>query len=118
MLRKNPKCRCEKRTSTKSKEVCRLYTRIQAAYLSVLEASEDVKTIQCNVPLAGVDAGAYTSDFLCEKTNGCYMVRECVEKKYLTKPQTVHLLDISRNYWAKREINDWGIVSLREENNV
>ena len=47
---------------------------------------------------------------MCEKLNDDLIVRECVQKKYLTKPLTVKLLDFSRNYWLKRGIKDWGIV--------
>ncbi len=36
------------------------------------------------------------------------MIRECVERKYITKPKTVKLLDVSLDYWRKRGIEDWG----------
>lgn len=38
------------------------------------------------------------------------MVMECVQRRYLQKPMTVKLLDISRDYWLKHNISDWGIV--------
>ena len=38
------------------------------------------------------------------------MVRECVFRKFLTKPMTVRLLDTSREYWLRHGISDWGIV--------
>ena len=38
------------------------------------------------------------------------MVMECVQRKYLQKPMTVKLLDISRDYWLKHGVSDWGIV--------
>ena len=52
----------------------------------------------------------YTSDFLCVKVDNTLMVRECVFRKHLTKPQTVKLLDISRDYWRIHGVTDWGLV--------
>ena len=52
----------------------------------------------------------YTSDFVCIKTNGDWMVRECVYRKFLMKPMTVKLLDISRDYWLRHGVTDWGVV--------
>lgn len=66
--------------------------------------------IRCNVLLDGIDAGEYTSDFVCVKTDNDLMVRECVYRKYLTKPMTVKLLDASREYWLRRGVTDWGLV--------
>lgn len=60
--------------------------------------------------LDGIDAGEYTSDFVCVKTDNDLMVRECVYRKYLTKPMTVKLLDASREYWLRRGVTDWGLV--------
>ena len=42
------------------------------------------------------------------------MVRECVERRFLKKPMTVKLLDTSREYWTRRGITDWGIVTDEE----
>ncbi|EKC45406.1 hypothetical protein LEA_20246, partial [human gut metagenome] len=36
--------------------------------------------------------------------------RECVYRKFLTKPMTVKLLDDSRNYWRNHGVEDWGLV--------
>ena len=41
------------------------------------------------------NVGEYTSDFVCTKTDGDLMVRECVFRKFLMKPLTVKLLDAS-----------------------
>ena len=49
------------------------------------------------------------------KTNGNLMVRECVFRKFLTKPLTLKLLDISKTYWLSRGVTDWGLVIDREE---
>lgn len=112
MRKKGFKGRCEKRKLGKSKEVCRTYDTIQYAYADILQARKDVAEIRCNVPLDGCD---YTTDFLCIKTNNDLMIRECVQRKYLTKPMTIKLLDLSREYWLKRGISDWGLVIDADE---
>lgn len=110
MRRKNYKGRCEKRTIEKCEGVCRTYDPIQTVYADILQKDQSVKEIKCNVLLDHLREGEYTSDFLCVKTNGDLMVRECVQRKHLTKPMTVKLLDISRAYWLRHGVTDWGIV--------
>lgn len=110
MRRKNYKGRCEKRMLSKSKEVCRLYDEIQIKYADRLQDNEEIEEIRCNVLLEGLEAGEYTSDFVCVKADGDLMVRECVYRKYLTKPMTVKLLDASCEYWLNHGVSDWGLV--------
>ena len=110
MRKKKFKGRCEKRVIAKCNEVCRTYDAIQYAYADVLQASEEVKEIRCNVPLAGRDISEYTSDFVCIKADNDLMVRECVFRKFLMKPLTVKLLDASREYWLRHGVTDWGLV--------
>lgn len=88
----------------------RAYSDIQAAYAERLEKDDGVKEFQCNVLLDGLEEGEYTSDFLCVKADGDFMVRECVERKFLMKPRTVKLLDASRDYWLRHGVKDWGLV--------
>lgn len=114
MHKKNFKGRCEKRTISKCKDVCRTFDPIQYAYANVLQASEEIEEIRCNVPMDGLSIGEYTSDFVCTKTNGDLLIRECVNRKFLTKPLTVKLLDASRLYWLRRGVADWGVV-INEE---
>ena len=111
MRKKNFKGRCEKRTISKCEEVCRTFDSIQYAYADVLQASEEIKEIRCNVSLDGEE---YTSDFVCVKSNGDLLVRECVDRRFLTKPLTVKLLDVSRLYWLRRGVTDWGLVVNEE----
>lgn len=113
--RKNYKGRCEKRVLGKSTEVCRLYDEIQALYANRLQDCEEIKEIRCNVLLEGLEVGDYTSDFVCVKSDGDLMVRECVYRKFLTKPMTVKLLDASRNYWLNHGVTDWGLVIDEEK---
>ena len=114
MRKKNFKGRCEKRTISKCDEVCRTFDSLQYAYADVLQEREEIKEIRCNVPLDGLPDGEYTSDFVCTKTNGDLLVRECVERRFLTKPMTVKLLDASRLYWLRRGVTDWGLVVNEE----
>lgn len=107
MRKKNYKGRCEKRTISKCEDVCRTFDPIQYAYADVLQASEEIKEIRCNVPLDGEE---YTSDFVCVKSSGELLVRECVDRRFLIKPLTVKLLDVSRLYWLHRGVTDWGLV--------
>ena len=115
MRRKGYKGRCEKRTLSKSKDVCRLYDSIQSAYADMLQDNKEIKEIRCNVLLDGLAEGEYTSDFVCVKDDGDLMVRECVFRKFLMKPMTVKLLDASREYWLNHGVSDWGIVTDAEK---
>ncbi len=115
MHKKNYKGRCQKKSVSKCKEVARAYSDIQYAYLEVLEEKDDVKEFQCNVLMEGGEEDSYVSDFVCVKTDGDLMVRECVQRKLLTKPLTVKLLDMSREYWLRRGVEDWGIVIDEEK---
>ena len=76
MRKKNFKGRCEKRMIGKCSDVCRTYDAIQYAYADLLQESDEIKEIRCNVLLDGLDVGEYTSDFVCTKADGDLMVRE------------------------------------------
>ena len=110
MRKKNYKGRCEKRMVPKCTEVCRTYDPIQSAYADQLAADPSIQEFRCNVLLDSLEVGEYTTDFLCTKAGGDFMVRECVYRKYLTKPMTVQLLDASREYWLRHGVTDWGLV--------
>ena len=112
MRNKTFKRRCEKRKLSKNVGICRTYDPIQFAYADVLEANDEIAEIRVNVALDGlvIDGKEYVSDFVCVRTDGILMVRECVFKEHLGKPLTVKLLDASREYWTRKGIRDWGIV--------
>lgn len=114
MRKKNYKGRCEKRTLSKCNEICRTYDGIQSAYADMLQQNESITEFRCNVLLDGLELGEYTTDFVCVKADNDLMVRECVSRKYLTKPLTVKLLDMSRDYWLRHGVCDWGIVTDEE----
>jgi hypothetical protein len=106
MKKKNFKGRCEKKSLSKCEDVCKTYNAIQSAYANILQDDDRIKEFVCNVPLVGLELGEYTTDFLCTKINGAVMVRECVYRKFLTKPMTVRLLETSKDYWTKSGVKD------------
>lgn len=122
MRKKNFKGRCEKRTVGKCEEVCKTFDPIQYAYADVLQANREEESFRCNVPLEAdcvvpqndVSVVEYMTDFVCTKKTGEIFVRECVERKFLTKPLTVKLLDASRQYWLRNGVIDLGIVVNEE----
>ena len=115
MRKKSYKGKCEKRRVEKCSDVCRTYDAIQYAYVNILEENPDITEFQCNVILDGLEEGDYMTDFVCKKKDGDLMVRECVFRRLLSKPMTVRLLEASRQYWARRGVNDWGLVIDAEE---
>ncbi len=115
MRKKNFKGRCEKRALDKFEGVCRTYDEIQYRYADFLSGSKEIKVVKCNVLLEGLEEGEYTTDFVCTKLNNELMIRECIFRKFLTKPMSVKLLELSRQYWLKRGVDDWGIVVEKEK---
>ena len=107
--------KCVKMKLQKSEEVVRTFDNIQTAYAQVLDKDENIQKIQCNVPLEGIEEGEFTTDFVCTKLGGDLLIRECVFRKKLYLPLTCKLLDVSRDYWLKRGVTDWGIVIEEEE---
>ena len=107
MRKKSYKGRCEKRKLDKCIEVCRTYDSLQYAYADLLATDDSILEIKCNVPLDDLE---YTTDFVCVKTDGDWMVRECIYRKHLTKPMTIKLLDSSKDYWLRHGVTDWGLV--------
>lgn len=102
MRKQKYKGRCEKRILSKSDEVCRFYSDLQSKYADKLDSDNGIKQIHCNVYLCNSE---YMSDFLCTRKNGDVFIRECVERRFLNKPMTIKMLDISRNYWLNHGIH-------------
>lgn len=115
MRKRNYKGRCEKRSLTKCPGICKTYDTIQSAYADMLQSNDSILEFKCNVLMDDLDIGDYTTDFVCTKSNGDLMIRECVFRNHLAKPMTVKLLDTSRNYWLRRGVSDWGLVIDAEE---
>lgn len=110
MRKKGYKGRTERRTISKAKGVIKIFDAIQSAYVDELDRDESIAEVRCNVLLDGLEVGEYTTDIVCVRDNGDMMVRECVSRKHLTKPLTIRLLDISKEYWSRHGVDDWGIV--------
>jgi len=104
-----------KKTLAKSDGVVKLCDKLQIAYAEKLDAASEVIKIQCNVPLDMVEDGSYTTDFLCQRADQSWFVRECVFLKKLCLPRISRLLEESRQYWYGKGISDWGLVVDKEE---
>ena len=103
-----------KKKLKKCEEITRTFDKIQTSYAEILDKDDNIESFQCNVPLVGLEDGDYTSDFVCTKTNGDIIVRECVFRKKLALPRTCKLLDLSREFWLRRGVTDWAIVVEQE----
>ncbi len=115
MRKQNYKGRCEKRSLPKCQGICKTYDAIQSAYADMLQSDDSISEFRCNVLMDDLDIGDYTTDFVCIKSSGDLMIRECVFRSHLAKPMTVKLLDASRNYWLRHGVSDWGLVIDAEE---
>ena len=109
MRKKNYKGRCEKQSLEKFTTMCKTYDPVQAAYANILVENKDITAVRCNVVLDG-ECSEYMTDFVCTKSDGDLMVRECVSRKLLEKPLSAKVLEMSYNYWLRHGISDWGIV--------
>ena len=112
MKKKNYKgTRCEKRVFSKCSDgIARTYNTLESRFAVMLQEDDEVESFRCNVLLDDFPEGEYCSDFVCVKTNGDLMVRECVYRKNIMRPKTIRLLDASRDYWIRRGVTDWGLV--------
>ena len=115
MRLRDPKTRCIKRKIPKCKDILRTYDKVQNAYADILAEDNDVVEIFCNLPLEDKSVGDFVSDFVCTKSDGTTMVRECVLRTNLLRPRTVKLLDFSQRYWANRGVSDWKVIINEEE---
>lgn len=104
------KGRCVRKELKKCNEVVRTYDKVQSAYADVLEEEEQIVSFRCNVPLEDFEESNMSTDFVCVKTNGEIVVRECVFRRQLLLPRTCKLLDASRIYWLRRGVTDWALV--------
>ena len=82
--------------------------------MDLLEHDDNILSFECNVRLKGVADDMYSTDIVAKKVDGSLMIRECVWRFNLNKPSYTRLLDISRNFWLSRGVEDWGIVIEKE----
>lgn len=92
--------------SKSNQEVVKVYHDLEYQYAKQLEEDEEVLCFETHVAITE----DYTTDFVITLTNKEIRVRECVYKSKLKNPSTFKALDISRNYWIRRGIMDWGLV--------
>ena len=109
MRKKNFKGRCENQSLEKFVTICKTYEPIQTTYANILVENKDISEVRCNVVLDG-ECAEYMTDFVCTKINGDLMVRECISRKLLSRPQMAAMMDMSRTYWLRHGVTDWGIV--------
>ena len=113
MHNSNSRVKTYKKKLNKCKKIFYAFSEFQYWYGNYLDMDQDIVEIRPNIKLVGCDISDgkdYTTDFVCVKTNGEILVRECVEKLKLLKPMTCKLLDLSRNYWLSKGVEDWGVV--------
>jgi hypothetical protein len=111
MRNKNTHSITLKKKLNKCKTVFYAYNDLQYKYGDNLDADTTITEIKCNVQIDECELGDnYTTDFYCIKCDGSILVRECVYKDRLLRPQTIKMLDASRNYWLSKGVTDWGIV--------
>ena len=115
MRRKNYKGRRIKRNLKKCSVVFRAYDKVQNALGDLLDNDPDIVEIRCNVVFETDELKDYTSDFVCTKSDGTILVRECCYRTILLRERTINLLDASQRYWLQRGITDWKVVIDREE---
>ena len=121
MRKQIQKGRCTKLMLDKCKTVCCLYDKVQIAAAKMLNREPSVCQFECNVPLGdaavndvNLPAEPYTSDFLIFYDDGHKAVREAVYHAHLSRPSVAERLDISRHYWARHGIEDWGLIIDKE----
>lgn len=111
--------RCEKRKLDKCTDgVVKTFNTLESKFADMLQEDDNIRWFRCNVRLEDFPEGEYCSDFVCVKTNGDLMVRECVYRKHIMKPRTIKLLDASRDYWIRRGVTDWGLVVDKKKEDV
>ena len=124
MRKQVQKERCTKIMLTKCKAVCCLYDKVQLAAAKMLDAEPAIFQIECNVPILCNDIPAndlnlpcetYTTYFVLHYDDGHTAVREAVFRSYLSRPSVAEKLELSRRYWQRQGISDWGIIIDKED---
>ena len=124
MRRKLQKERCLKVKLSKSKEICKLYDKVQEMYAQRLEEDKEIKEFLTNVEikLSNIilnrnslsNEQQFTTDFVVYTVKGDIFVRECVFIKSLGWPSTLNKLQASKEYWQEKGIEEWGIIISAE----
>lgn len=115
MHKKDYKGRCEKKTLTKSKEICRTYDPIQNKFADMLNDSPDIKEIRCNVLLDNFPEGEYTSDFDYALNKWRFNGERMHTKRQDIKANEYQTFRCIKSILVNHGISDWGIVTNAEE---
>ena len=110
--------------SNKNDQIICIHSKWARDYAKYLEQQPWVQSYQAVVPLepdymqyvSPVDIRSlyfkseWATDFLIRFVDGRKGVRELVHKEDLTKRAIVERLELSRRYWAVRDIDEWKVV--------
>ena len=110
--------------SSKNDKIICIHSKWARDYAKYLEQQPWVQSYQAVVPLepdymqyvSPIDIRSlyfkseWATDFLIRFVDGRKGVRELVHKEDLTKRAIVERLELSRRYWAVRDIDEWKVV--------
>ena len=110
--------------SSKNNQVICIHSKWARDYAKYLEQQPWVQSYPAVVPLepdylphvSPVDIRSlyfrseWATDFLIRFVDGRKGVRELVHREDLTKRAMVERLELSRRYWAVRDIDEWKVV--------
>ena len=110
--------------SNKNDQIICIHSKWARDYAKYLEQQPWVQSYQAVVPLepdymqyvSPVDIRSlyfkseWATDFLIRFVDGRKGVRELVHREDLTKRAMVERLELSRRYWAVRDIDEWKVV--------
>lgn len=124
MRLKSQKGRCTKISLEKNRDVCRCYDKLMEAYARQLATDENVSEFAMNIPLSferttlpddlPSPARSHTTDFYIKWRDGTIAIREAVFRHHLPRPSTAEKLQLSKIYWERKGVSDWGIVIEKE----
>ena len=110
--------------SNKNDQIICIHSKWARDYAKYLEQQPWVQSYQAVVPLepdymqyvSPIDIRSlyfkseWATDFLIRFVDGRKGVRELVHREDLTKRAMVERLELSRRYWAVRDIDEWKVV--------
>lgn len=115
--------------SEKNGAMVMVHTQFARDYAKFLETRDDIASYEAGYPLeterfvhvspVGIRPSYFqskwVSDFMICCADGSCGIRELVTEAQLSKRAVVEKLELSRRYWAGRDIADWKIVVMGEK---